>query len=56
MYVKEYLAFISGIYKIRNIKQRVDEMIALTGLTLEHKKKIGAFQKVTVSGLDLPRH
>ena len=45
MYVKEYLTFISGIYKISNIKQRVDDMIALTGLTLEHKKKIGALSK-----------
>jgi ABC-2 type transport system ATP-binding protein len=45
MYVKEYLAFISGIYKINNIKQRVDEMISLTGLTLEYKKKIGALSK-----------
>jgi len=45
MYVKEYLSFISGIYKISNIKQRVDEMITLTGLTLEYKKKIGALSK-----------
>lgn len=45
MYVKEYLTFVSGIYKIQNVKQRVDEMIALTGLTLEHKKKIGALSK-----------
>lgn len=45
MYVKEYLTFIAGIYKIQNIKQKVDEMIALTGLTLEHKKKIGALSK-----------
>jgi ABC-2 type transport system ATP-binding protein len=45
MYVKEYLAFISGIYKISNIKKRVDEMIGMTGLTLEHKKKIGALSK-----------
>ncbi len=45
MYVKEYLAFISGLYKINNIKQKVDEMIMLTGLTLEHKKKIGALSK-----------
>jgi len=45
MYVKEYLAFISGLYKIDNIKQKVDEMIALTGLTLEHKKKIGTLSK-----------
>jgi ABC-2 type transport system ATP-binding protein len=45
MYVKEYLTFISGLYKINNIKQKVEKMIALTGLTQEHKKKIGALSK-----------
>ena len=46
MYVREYLEFIAGIHKIkRNIKERVAEMIELTGLTLEQKKKIGALSK-----------
>ncbi|NTV83742.1 MAG: gliding motility-associated ABC transporter ATP-binding subunit GldA [Bacteroidales bacterium] len=46
MYVKEYLEFIAGIHKIKgNIKSRVDEMVELTGLTLEQKKKIGALSK-----------
>jgi ABC-2 type transport system ATP-binding protein len=46
MYVREYLEFIAGIHKIKgNIHQRVSEMIELTGLTLEQKKKIGALSK-----------
>jgi len=45
MYVREYLEFIGGIYKIENLKERVDEMIELTGLTPERKKKIGALSK-----------
>jgi gliding motility-associated transport system ATP-binding protein len=45
MYVKEYLAFVAGIYKLKNKKERVDEMIELVGLTREHNKKIGALSK-----------
>jgi ABC-2 type transport system ATP-binding protein len=45
MYVKEYLAFAAGIHKIKNIDQRVKEMIGVTGLTLEQRKKIGALSK-----------
>ena len=45
MYVREYLEFTGGIYKIKNLKQRVEEMIELTGLTREQKKKIGALSK-----------
>lgn len=45
LYVKEYLEFVAGIYKIQNKKQRVDEMIELTGLEVERKKKIGALSK-----------
>jgi ABC-2 type transport system ATP-binding protein len=46
MYVREYLEFIAGIHKIKgNIKERVAEMIDLTGLALEQKKKIGALSK-----------
>jgi ABC-2 type transport system ATP-binding protein len=46
MYVKEYLEYVAGIYKLgRNKKQRVDQMIELTGLGLEQKKKIGALSK-----------
>jgi ABC-2 type transport system ATP-binding protein len=45
MYVKEFLEFIAGIYKIKNIKNRVKEMIGLTGLQIEQNKKIGALSK-----------
>jgi len=46
MYVRENLEFIAGIHKIKgNIKERVAEMIELTGLVLEQKKKIGALSK-----------
>lgn len=45
MYVNEYLAFIAGIYKIKNVKSRVAEMIETTGLQIEQKKKIGALSK-----------
>ncbi len=43
MYVKEYLAFNASIYKIA--KQRIDEVIELTGLTAEAHKKIGQLSK-----------
>ena len=46
MYVREYLEFISDIHKIKgNIKSRIAEMVELTGLGLEQKKKIGALSK-----------
>jgi len=45
MYVREYLEFIGGIHKISNLQPRVDEMIEITGLTAERKKKIGMLSK-----------
>jgi ABC-2 type transport system ATP-binding protein len=45
MYVKEFLHFVSGIYKIKQPVQRVKEMIHLTGLEAEQSKKIGALSK-----------
>jgi len=45
MYVKEYLEFVGGIYKLPNIKKRVSEMIELVGLEREQRKKIGALSK-----------
>jgi ABC-2 type transport system ATP-binding protein len=46
MYVKEYLHFCAGIYDLgKNSNARVEEMIAVTGLTIESKKKIGALSK-----------
>lgn len=45
MYIKEYLDFVAGIYKLKNRQQHVSEMIERTGLTLEQNKKIGALSK-----------
>lgn len=45
MYVKEYLSFIAGIHQIKNSKQRIAEVIELTGLQVEQKKKVGQLSK-----------
>lgn len=45
MYVREYLYFLAGIHKISNVKSAVEEMIELTGLNAEQKKKIGSLSK-----------
>ncbi|PLX11776.1 MAG: gliding motility-associated ABC transporter ATP-binding subunit GldA [Marinilabiliales bacterium] len=46
MYVKEYLEFVAGIYKLgKNTNNRIKEIIEQTGLTIERKKKIGALSK-----------
>jgi ABC-2 type transport system ATP-binding protein len=45
MYVKEFLEFVGGIHKIKNLKGRVAEMLEVTGLELEQHKKIGALSK-----------
>ncbi len=46
MYVREYLNFVAGLHKLgKKAAQRVDEMIALTGLTAEYKKTIGTLSK-----------
>jgi ABC-2 type transport system ATP-binding protein len=45
MYVKEFLEFTAGIYKLKNIPSRVAEMIEMTGLQVEQNKKIGALSK-----------
>ncbi len=45
MYVKEYLSFIAGIYKLEKVSHRVNEMIERVGLGLEAHKRIGALSK-----------
>lgn len=45
MYVKESLEFIGNIHKIGNSRERIKEMIQVTGLQLEQNKKIGALSK-----------
>lgn len=45
MYVKEYLRFIGGMHKIRNLNSRIDDMIEMTGLEREQHKLIGTLSK-----------
>lgn len=45
MYVKEYLEFIAGLHHVKQVKQRIAEMIEITGLQVEQNKKIGALSK-----------
>jgi ABC-2 type transport system ATP-binding protein len=45
MYVKEYLTFVGNIYKVKNVKERVEEMIKAVGLEVEQFKKIGQLSK-----------
>lgn len=45
MYVREYLEFVGKIYKIPNLKNRVDEMIQQVGLEVEQNKQIGMLSK-----------
>ena len=45
MYVKEFLGFIAGIHKISKPKNRIKELIDMTGLGLEQNKLIGALSK-----------
>ncbi|REJ83980.1 MAG: gliding motility-associated ABC transporter ATP-binding subunit GldA [Bacteroidetes bacterium] len=46
MYVREYLEFVAALYRVPgNLKDRAEEMISVTGLGLEKKKKIGALSK-----------
>lgn len=45
MYVLEYLNFVAGIFKIKDKKQRIKDIIKLTGLDKEQHKKIGALSK-----------
>lgn len=46
MYVREYLEFMGGLHKLGNHTQkRIDEMIEVTGLTAERRKKVGQLSK-----------
>jgi len=45
MYVREYLQFTAGIHHLARPKDRIEEMIGLTGLNKEAHKKIGALSK-----------
>jgi len=45
MYVKEYLQFVAGIYKLKNKKEKVLSIIKKVGLEPEMRKKIGELSK-----------
>jgi len=45
MYVREYLAFVAEVHHVENAKAKIENIISLTGLTVESKKKIGQLSK-----------
>ena len=45
MYVREYLEFVGGIYKLSDVSSKVNDVIDRVGLGLEKHKKIGALSK-----------
>ncbi|MBA2500278.1 MAG: gliding motility-associated ABC transporter ATP-binding subunit GldA [Chitinophagaceae bacterium] len=45
MYVREYLQFIAEIHQVKHARKRIEEMITLTGLTVESNKKTGQLSK-----------
>ena len=45
MYVKEYLEFVAELHKVKKVQSRIAEMVEITGLQGEQKKKIGALSK-----------
>lgn len=45
MYVKEYLEFAARLNGMKQADKRIEEMIGITGLTVERKKKIGQLSK-----------
>lgn len=45
MYVREYLDFVSELHEIKSKKSKIEDAIALTGLTVESRKKIGQLSK-----------
>ena len=45
MYIREYLSFVAEIHKVENPKKKIENVIGLTGLTAESRKKIGQLSK-----------
>ena len=45
MYIREYLKLVAGFYQLKNKKEKVEEVIGMTGLKPEASKKIGALSK-----------
>ena len=45
MYVREYLGFVAELHNVEHRKEKIENVIELTGLTIESKKKIGQLSK-----------
>ncbi|RDC55497.1 ATP-binding cassette domain-containing protein [Pedobacter chinensis] len=45
MYIKEFLNFVGQTYQLKNLSNRVDEVIKVVGLIPEQHKKIGMLSK-----------
>jgi ABC-2 type transport system ATP-binding protein len=45
MYIREYLNFIAEVHRVKNKKQKVEDVILLTGLTPENNKRVGQLSK-----------
>lgn len=45
MYVREFLRFVAGVHELKDVNDRVEEVIARVGLTPESNKKIGQLSK-----------
>jgi ABC-2 type transport system ATP-binding protein len=45
MYVREYLDFIADVHRVADKKAKIEQVIALVGLTVEAKKKLGQLSK-----------
>lgn len=45
MYIREFLSHCADVHEVKNKKERIDEMIELTGLTVEKAKKIRQLSK-----------
>jgi len=54
MYVKEYLHFVAGVYKIKFAKAKIKQAIELTGLSAEQHKKLRSYLKVISNAQALP--
>ena len=45
MYIKEYLSFVGSVYNIKELKNRIEEIIQKTGLINEQNKRIKELSK-----------
>jgi len=45
MFIREYLSFVGGMYKVNNVAKRVEEVMSLVALEPEASKKISQLSK-----------